>query len=257
MKPLDPFSDLERALRGDEPIEEVDGVRIDTTRLDRTGVPEVVYAPGKSTEQVQGATYRLLNATGRAMVARATRAQIDRLVEMARSDSYVIDAAADVGIARLWTTESTLRLTGGRVGILTAGTSDRMPVGEAAELLKEMGCDVRIERDVGVAGLHRLVGALRSIVAFDPDALIVAAGMDGVLPSVVSGLVSLPIVALPTSTGYGFGGEGVGAMTTMLQTCAPGIAVVNIDNGIGAGAMAGLIANRAAAQRAATPPPAK
>jgi NCAIR mutase (PurE)-related protein len=87
------------------------------------------------------------------------------------------------------------------------------------------------------------------MMEFDPDALIVAAGMDGVLPGVISGLVALPIVGLPTSTGYGFGGEGLGAMTTMLQACAPGIAVVNIDNGIGAGVMAGLIANRAASQR--------
>ena len=103
--------------------------------------------------------------------------------------------------------------------------------------------------DVGVAGLHRLVSPLRNMIAFDPDALIVAAGMDGVLPGVISGLVPIPIVALPTSTGYGFGGEGLGAMTTMLQACAPGIAVVNIDNGVGAGVMAGLIANRAASQR--------
>jgi NCAIR mutase (PurE)-related protein len=97
-----------------------------------------------------------------------------------------------------------------------------------------------------------LVAPLRETISFDPDALIVAAGMDGVLPGVVSGLIPLPVVALPTSTGYGFGGEGLGALTTMLQACAPGIAVVNIDNGIGAGIMAGRIANRAAAQRSAS-----
>jgi NCAIR mutase (PurE)-related protein len=120
---------------------------------------------------------------------------------------------------------------------------------EAAAVLHEMGCEMQSAQDVGVAGLHRLVTPLRTMVEFDPDALIVAAGMDGVLPGVISGLVAIPIVALPTSTGYGFGGAGLGAMTTMLQACAPGIAVVNIDNGIGAGIMAGLIANRAASQR--------
>ena len=141
---------------------------------------------------------------------------------------------------------------GGRVGILTAGSSDRPQATEAAAVLAEMGCETRVSFDMGVAGLHRLVAPLRDMIAFDPDALVVAAGMDGILPSVVSGLVSLPVVALPTSTGYGFGGEGVGALTTMLQACAPGISVVNIDNGIGAGIMAGLIANRAASQRSSS-----
>ena len=139
--------------------------------------------------------------------------------------------------------------SGGRVAILTAGSSDRPAAAQAGTMLIEMGCEVRTYHDMGVAGLHRLVRPLRDALSFDPDALIVAAGMDGVLPGVVAGLVALPIVALPTSTGYGFGGDGIGAMTTMMQACAPGVAVVNIDNGIGAGIMAGLIANRAAAQR--------
>jgi hypothetical protein len=142
-----------------------------------------------------------------------------------------------------------LEANSGRVGIITAGSSDRSQAAEAVAVLHEMGCETLLVQDMGVAGLHRLVQPLRRVVAFDPDALVVAAGMDGVLPGVISGLVSIPIVALPTSTGYGFGGDGIGAMTTMMQACSPGIAVVNIDNGIGAGVMAGLIANRAASQR--------
>jgi len=117
-------------------------------------------------------------------------------------------------------------------------------------LLREMGCEVHAAYDVGVAGLHRLFDPLRELIGeHDVDALIVAAGMDGALPSVVAGLVDIPVVGLPTSVGYGLGGRGESAILSMLQTCSPGLAVVNIDNGIGAAAMAGLIALRAARAR--------
>jgi NCAIR mutase (PurE)-related protein len=127
---------------------------------------------------------------------------------------------------------------------MTAGTSDWPPAAEAKAVVEAMGCRVVVYRDVGVAGIHRLVAPLEAVVRAEADVLIVAAGMDGVLPSVVSGLVDLPVIGLPTSTGYGVGGEGHGALTTMLQSCAPGIAVVNVDNGVGAGATAGRIARR-------------
>jgi NCAIR mutase (PurE)-related protein len=113
-----------------------------------------------------------------------------------------------------------------------------------------MGCEVYTGFDMGVAGLHRLFGPLRQMLdEYRVDVLIVAAGMDGALPSVVSGLADVPVVGLPTAVGYGLGGQGVAALYSMLQTCAPGMAVVNIGNGIGAGAMAGLIANRVAAAK--------
>jgi pyridinium-3,5-biscarboxylic acid mononucleotide synthase len=112
-----------------------------------------------------------------------------------------------------------------------------------------MGCAVQAFQDVGVAGIHRMVDPLEQLAESDVDVVLVAAGMDGALPSVVAGLVNVPVVGLPTSTGYGFGGNGIGALSTMLQSCSPGLAVVNIDNGIGAGAMAGLIANRVAEAR--------
>jgi len=142
--------------------------------------------------------------------------------------------------------------TGGRVGVVTAGTSDVPIAEEAALLCREMGCTVYTAYDVGVAGLHRLFEPLSAMLdQHRVDVLIVAAGMDGALPSVVSGLVDVPVIGLPTSVGYGLGGGGTAALYSMLQTCAPGLSVVNIDNGIGAGAVAGLIANRAAAARAA------
>ena len=112
-----------------------------------------------------------------------------------------------------------------------------------------MGCEVLTIYDVGVAGLHRLVAPLRRMLEDAVDVVIVAAGMDGALPSVIAGLVDVPVIGLPTSTGYGLGGRGIAALLGMLQTCVPGMTVVNIDNGIGAGASAARIANRLAAAR--------
>jgi hypothetical protein len=142
--------------------------------------------------------------------------------------------------------------SGGRVGIISAGASDLPIAAEAALMAREMGATVTEAWDVGVAGLHRLVGPLERLVAVGVEAMVVAAGMDGALPSVVAGLVAVPVIGLPTSIGYGYGGGGIGALTTMLQSCAPGLVVVNIDNGIGAGATAALIANRVAAARGGT-----
>ena len=115
----------------------------------------------------------------------------------------------------------------------------------------EMGCEVVAFYDVGVAGIHRLAEPLRALREPPVDVIVVAAGMDGALPSVVCGLVDVPVIGLPTPIGYGLGGEGVAALMTMLQTCAPGLTVVNIGNGVGAGATAALIANRVAAARRA------
>ncbi|MEK6536446.1 MAG: nickel pincer cofactor biosynthesis protein LarB, partial [Actinomycetota bacterium] len=123
-------------------------------------------------------------------------------------------------------------LTGGKLGILSAGTAD-MPAAEQARIIaEEMGCEVIVAYDVGVAGVHRLVDPLRNMIDSEVAAIIVAAGMEGALPSVVAGLVPTPVIGLPTSTGYGLGGGGIAALLTMLQSCCPGLVVVNIDNGL-------------------------
>ena len=136
--------------------------------------------------------------------------------------------------------------------MISAGTSDIPVAEEAALMAEEMGCEVTCIYDVGVAGLHRLVAPLRELITRGTDAIIVAAGMDGALPSVVAGLVAVPVIGLPTSIGYGLGGKGVAALLAMLQTCAPGLTVVNIDNGVGAGITAAMIANRVAEARTRT-----
>ncbi|MBO0684722.1 MAG: AIR carboxylase family protein, partial [Candidatus Dormibacteraeota bacterium] len=142
----------------------------------------------------------------------------------------------------------------GRVAVLTAGTSDLDAAEEVRMVVEACGLQSRLEADLGVAGLHRLLAPLAELLAWDPDVFVVAAGMDGVLPGVVAGLVDRPVIGLPVSSGYGRGGAGEAALNTMLQSCSTGLLAVNIDNGVGAGAAAVLIASRAAS-RADAPGP--
>ena len=226
-----------------------DAARPDFERQARKGVPEVIMAERKTVDQSLAIARRFLEATGRAILSRVPpelearlatefdgEAQLEWLPEPRAAVLRRPDLAAPQG--------------GGRVGVLTAGTSDIPWAAEAALLCREMGCQVHEVYDVGVAGIHRLWEPLSHLLnEFKADAIIVAAGMDGALPSVVTGLVDVPVIGLPTSIGYGLGGKGKAALLSMLQGCAPGMAVVNIDNGVGAGAIAGVIANRMAAAR--------
>ena len=137
-----------------------------------------------------------------------------------------------------------VKRTGGRVGILTAGTSDIPFAMEAETIVQEMGCQTLTYYDVGVAGLHRLFQPLEDLLKWDADVLIVAAGREGALPTVVAGIADVPVIGLPTSRSYGFGEKGLAALAAMLQSCSLGMSVVNIDSGVGAGAVAAMIANR-------------
>lgn len=189
----------------------------------------------------------LLTGTGRAIISRLQpEAVVPVQLAFQECTIHIREAARAMVI---YSPAYTKVLTGGYVGVISAGTSD-IPVAEEAVLVaEEMGCRVTCIYDVGVAGLHRLLRPLRDLLAEDVDAIIVAAGMDGALPSVVAGLVPVPVIGLPTSIGYGLGGKGVAALLSMLQTCVPGMSVVNIDNGVGAGITAALIANRVAHAR--------
>jgi NCAIR mutase (PurE)-related protein len=223
--------------------------RPDFRRAKRKGVPEVILAATKSEEQVIAAARAFIENTGRALLSRPRPQMAARLAEVFAG--YQVEVRGTGRIVAIHTPGYVLLRTGGRVGVLTAGTSD-VPVAEEARLLaEEMGCEVATLYDVGVAGLHRLLGPLQDLLDAGVDALVVAAGMDGALPSVVAGLAPVPVIGVPTSVGYGAGGRGRAALLSMLQTCAPGLVVVNIDNGVGAGATAGLIANRVAAARQA------
>lgn len=216
---------------------------LDRGRAARKGVPEVVYAPGKTPEQVAAICAALLSPESenrRVIVSGAAKQHLLEL-EHTLPDTPVVWAGRALVVG-----DGAPEATGGRIGALCAGTSDLPVLEEALAVAREMGAAVERFHDVGVAGLHRLIEPLQCLEEFDPDCLVVAAGMEGALPSVVAGLVDVPIVGLPTSTGYGLGGDGTAAIMGMLQSCSPGLSVVNVDNGVGAGASAALIANRAA-----------
>lgn len=239
-----PFDAIRRQLDAGDGVDDVDGLRLDVHRRRRTGVPEVVLCGRKTPEQVVAALTRLTGANGRAL---ATRTPQDLLPEIVALLPSGLEHVAHPNARALVVAQPGVEplMNGGKIGILSAGTSDAGAAAEAAIMAVEMGCAVIEAHDVGVAGLHRLVRPLEAMIEAGVHALIVAAGMDGALPSVVAGLVPVPVIGLPTSVGYGFGGGGEAALMTMLQTCAPGLVVVNIDNGIGAGATAALIANQA------------
>lgn len=221
----------------------------DFDRMRRKGVPEVILADRKSVDQALSIAREFLSRTGRALLSRVGPTLEERLREEFASEAK-LEWIAPARAVVLRRPDCAPPRTGGRVGVITAGTSDVPIAEEAALLCREMGCAVHTAYDVGVAGLHRLFDPLHEMInEAEVDAVIVAAGMDGALPSVVAGLVDVPVIGLPVSIGYGIAGDGEAALYAMLQTCVPGLSVVNIDNGIGAGAMAGLIANRVAAAR--------
>jgi NCAIR mutase (PurE)-related protein len=224
-----------------------DFARLDVNRDRRKGVPEVIYAPHKTDEALEAIVRRLLEGRGLALVSRLEAARAERLrLALTQGVGKVADITfehrADAGVLACRTSAYEPPAERGCVGLLTAGTSDIPVAEEAALVIAHMGCRLERGYDVGVAGLHRLVEPLGRIMRSGAEVLVVVAGMEGALPSVVGGLVDVPVIGVPTSTGYGLGGDGTAALYSMLQTCSPGVAAVNIDNGVGAGAFAALIA---------------
>lgn len=231
-------------LRADR-IAEVDGrARLDLDRQRRGGVPEVVLAGPKRPRDVAAIVASLLDRTGQACVSRMRaghRTAVAR-VATARGAAVVRYGRGAVRVVAAEAAPRGGRPQGRHVGLIAAGTSDLDALEEAHMVCDAAGCPTTTIADVGVAGLHRLFEPLSTLLREDVAAIVVAAGMDGALPSVVAGLVDVPVVGLPTSTGYGAGGKGEAALLAMLQTCAPGLVVVNVDNGVGAGAAAARIA---------------
>ncbi|MGQ9674195.1 MAG: nickel pincer cofactor biosynthesis protein LarB [Chloroflexota bacterium] len=250
-----PFDDLFEALSALQGPEETrreasQRSRPDFRREQRKGVPEVILAEGKPLGDVLEIVASFVEGTGRALVSRVSPELLELLRRTYADHSVEIYGGGRTVVVR--SRGSVVAKSGGKVGIMTAGTSDIPVADEARVVAQEMGCEVLTAFDVGVAGIHRVFQPLKAMLEAPVDSIVVAAGMDGALPSVVAGLVDVPVIGLPTSTGYGLGGRGVTALLSMLQTCSPGLVVVNIDNGVGAGATAALIANRMARARRST-----
>ena len=215
------------------PFEDLGFAKVDHHRALRTGMPEVIFAAGKTPAQVAAIFERMANAGGNVLATRASR------------EMYAVVKAAEPRAefhetARAITLKQTDAPAGkGTVAVICAGTSDLPVAEEAAVTARLMGNTVELVADVGVAGLHRLLAQQQALKT--ARVLVVCAGMEGALPTVVGGLVHAPVIAVPTSVGYGASLGGVAALLGMLNTCVPNVSVVNIDNGFGAACIASLI----------------
>jgi NCAIR mutase (PurE)-related protein len=222
----------------DLPFENLGYARLDHHRALRTGFPEVVFCEGKRVEQIVEILERLEQKHSPVLATRASHEIYDAVTARIPSAKYFEDARIiQIGMNGAEPTETI-------VLVVCAGTADLPVAEEAAVTAGALGSRVEKLYDVGVAGVHRLLAARDRLNA--ANVIVVVAGMDGVLPTIVGGLVAAPVIAVPTSIGYGTGLGGVSALMTMLNACAPGIAVVNIDNGFGAGYLGHLINVRGA-----------
>jgi pyridinium-3,5-biscarboxylic acid mononucleotide synthase len=220
------------------PVADLGYAQVDLHRRERCGFPEVIYCEGKTSNWIEGVVQQLAEAGQDCL---ATRVSIEQAAHLA----VVFPRGQQDRIARtFWLPAEGNPSRGktGRVFVLTAGTSDLPVAREAVVTAEALGCTVDLVADVGVAGIHRL---LRHRKRFqDADAIVVVAGMDGALPSVVGGLVDCPVVAVPTSVGYGAAFQGVAALLSMLNSCSANVVVVNIDSGFKGGYVAAMIARR-------------
>ncbi|MDQ3733548.1 MAG: nickel pincer cofactor biosynthesis protein LarB [Actinomycetota bacterium] len=211
-----------------DPVLDLGFARLDIDRAERTGLPEIVYAEGKTPEQVVECLAGLVESDQIALSTRVST-EVARQIRLRWPDANIDPLAR---CARVGRAASLI----GSVAVVSAGTSDAAVAAEAAFVCTALGAAVTRLDDVGVAGLHRLLAVRGNLEA--ADVVIVVAGMDGALASAVGGLISTPVVAVPTSVGYGAAFEGLAALLTMLNSCAPGVVVTNIDNGFGAAAFA-------------------
>ncbi|MSU80159.1 MAG: nickel pincer cofactor biosynthesis protein LarB [Gemmataceae bacterium] len=210
---------------------------VDLQRRARCGFPEVIFCQGKTCEWIEGVVHKLIEAGQHCLATRVSDEQAAHL------GKQFPQAQQDRLARTFWLPTGALEKSAGRVTILTAGTSDLPVAREALVTAQAIGTATHLIVDVGVAGIHRLLAHRQEFT--DSDAIVVVAGMDGALPSVVGGLVDCPVIAVPTSVGYGAAFGGVAALLTMLNACSANVVVVNIDAGFKAGYIAAVIAKRA------------
>lgn len=242
---------LERLMRGEIDVDEAENLlkadtilefdeiaKFDNNRSNRTGFPEAVFSPSKNYEDLLLIIKKYLTTNDDDLIiTKLSQSRYEKILKDLGENSYIFDynKKAQILIIRKEITE---KEPIAKIGIITAGTSDINIAEEARVIVEEGGCEAITSYDIGIAGIHRLFPQIAHMVSEGVRLFIVCAGMEGALPSVVAGLVDVPVIAVPTSVGYGVGEGGRVALDAMLQSCAPGIAVVNIDNGFGAGVFA-------------------
>lgn len=235
--------EAENLLKADAILEFDDVAKFDIKRNNRTGFPEAIFAESKDYEDLILIIKRYLeNSDDDLIITKLSLERYEKILNDLGNDSFIFDynKRAKILVIRKQITEKNPIA---KIGIITAGTSDINIAEEARVIVEEGGCEAITSYDIGVAGIHRLFPQIAHMVKEGVRAFIVCAGMEGALPSVVAGLVDVPVIGVPTSIGYGVGEGGRVALDAMLQSCAPGIAVVNIDNGFGAGVFALSIVN--------------
>jgi NCAIR mutase (PurE)-related protein len=229
-------------------IEDVGNLaKLDVLRKTRTGIPEVIYAKKKSADVLIEIINSFLKNNHFAIISRFNKEQKELILNKYEKNENLEIQINDLGKIIIIKEKSYyFNKNSGIVGVITAGSSD-IPIAEEAKVISElMGSKVFTSYDVGIAGIHRIFDPLSNMIKEGVHVIIVCAGMEGTLPGVVAALTDVPVIGVPVSSGYGLGGKGIGALTTMLQSCSPGLLIVNIDNGFGAGACASLIANKIA-----------
>ena len=232
------IAEAEKLLKADNILEFDDIAQFDIKRSERTGFPEAVFSPSKDYEDLITIIRNYLkNSDEDLIITKLSDKRYERILNDLGENTYIFDynRRAQILVIRK---ERTKKDPIAKIGIITAGTSDINIAEEARVIVEEGGCEAITSYDIGVAGIHRLFPQIAHMVSEGVRAFIVCAGMEGALPSVVAGLVDVPVIGVPTSVGYGVGEGGRVALDAMLQSCAPGIAVVNIDNGFGAGVFA-------------------
>lgn len=230
--------EAETLLKADNILEFDSVAQFDIKRNERTGFPEAVFSPSKDYEDLILIIKRYLESNDDDLIiTKLSHERYEKIIDDLGKNSYIYDynRRAQILIIRH---EIIKKDPIAKIGIITAGTSDINIAEEARVIVEEGGCEAITSYDIGVAGIHRLFPQIAHMVREGVRAFIVCAGMEGALPSVVAGLVDVPVIGVPTSVGYGVGEGGRVALDAMLQSCAPGIAVVNIDNGFGAGVFA-------------------
>ena len=218
-----------------------DFAKLDPSRKLRRGIPEVIFAEKKDFSYLKKIILTMTSRADSVLVSRISKQNYKKIMTFSRKNKLKMQTGKNTTTILFY---KKLNFTGGKVGILTAGTSDIGIAEEARLICESMGCQCVCSYDVGIAGIHRLFPVIKKMIHEEVDAIIVVAGMEGALASIVSSLVDIPVIGVPSSVGYGYGEKGVGALASMLQSCTLGLSVVNIDNGIGAGAFAANIANR-------------
>jgi NCAIR mutase (PurE)-related protein len=222
-----------------------DIAKLDVGReMRRGGMPEIIFSESKEYRDIIKIAYAIVRRNRQVVVSRIKKNELSRVAGSLRRKGLNVEIGRNSTTLFASEKSFTCKMTGAKIGIMSAGTSDVGVAEEARIVSKAMGCEAITSYDVGIAGMHRLFPALKEMFKQEIGAIVVVAGMEGALASVVASMVDIPVVGVPTSIGYGFGANGIGALASMLQSCTLGLAVVNIDNGVGAGAYAASIAKR-------------